>query len=372
MALDSNIAELERLDRYLTGAQTSAERGEFERQLAADPRLTALVRAIQGFGRPPEWNRAAAWADVQRQLADGGGGERRLRIMRVSGERAIRPWSARNPRVNIPLAAAAAFVMAAGAGALFMNGRSLTGASRNTGSAPPQPRQIATRRGERAMLRLTDGSRVILGPESRLVIPAGFERKGPGVRQAFLEGEAYFEIKHDEHRTLRVVTSTVITEDLGTSFLVIAYPASRATRVIVESGSVALGLPTRQRAFAGAEPLAVLHAGDLARVDTAGVATVSHVNAASYVAWTTGTIVFDATALRDAVRELERWYDLDIRIANEALAERRLSGSFRNAADDEMLRELAEALGIRVIRHGRAVLLAPPTPTLSDAPVPAR
>jgi len=199
----------------------------------------------------------------------------------------------------------------------------------------------------------------MLGPESRLVLPAGFERTGSGIREAHLEGEAYFQIKHDERRTLRIVTSTAVTEDVGTAFVVVAYPAARMTQVAVESGSVAIDRPTTTDRSSASMHLAVLRAGDVARVDSAGVATVSHTSVATYTAWTAGTVVFDATPLRDAVRELERWYDLDIRIADEALGNRRVSGSFRVQSDTLMLGELGDALSLRGTRHGRSVLLAP-------------
>jgi hypothetical protein len=54
-----------------------------------------------------------------------------------------------------------------------------------------------------------------------------------------------------------------------------------------------------------------------------------------------------------------RWYDMDIVLADTALARRRLSAKFRDEAPDEMLQLLSTALDLRIERRGRSLTLYP-------------
>jgi transmembrane sensor len=85
------------------------------------------------------------------------------------------------------------------------------------------------------------------------------------------------------------------------------------------------------------------------------------VNLASYIAWTEGNLVFDATPLREAMPVLARWYDLEVRIADPILAERKLTASFSGEPVAEVFEMIARSLDARVRRDGRTVVLSPRT-----------
>jgi transmembrane sensor len=84
------------------------------------------------------------------------------------------------------------------------------------------------------IIRLTDGSRVILSPNAKLVFPAVF---GAKTREVKLIGEAFFEIKSDPKKPFLVITNEVITKVLGTSFYVKAQQSSKV-EVEVRTGKV--------------------------------------------------------------------------------------------------------------------------------------
>jgi len=94
-------------------------------------------------------------------------------------------------------------------------------------------REVTTARGETATLSLADGSTVTLAPGSSLRIPTNF---GSASREAMLDGEAVFSIRHDEKRSFRVRTRTTVTEDLGTQFVVRDYAEDSGTLVAVAEG----------------------------------------------------------------------------------------------------------------------------------------
>src|SRR5690606_13337061 len=97
-------------------------------------------------------------------------------------------------------------------------------------------RTYTTRPGQRAEMRLPDGTRVVLSVASTLRVPESY---GDRSRSVALEGEAYFEVAHDDARPFRVHTARAIATDLGTRFGVRAYSGDAVT-VVVREGAVSL------------------------------------------------------------------------------------------------------------------------------------
>lgn len=333
--MDRNHVDWDRLDRYVMGQGSPEERAALEAWVAADPELRAIAAAMQTVGRHPEaeqrtWDVAGAWQRVRSRMDRAS-----LRVVSLADRRPARMWW---------LVGTAAAVVVLGAASLLTFTR--------WRAATPAVREVATRRAQTAVLNLADGSRIILGPASRVRLSVA-----PYARDVDLEGEAYLEVKHDSTRPFRVHTAAGVIQDVGTEFLVSAYPGAAGTRVVVASGSVALYQPSgRERV----PPLVTLARGDLADLAATGVATVTHsVNVSPYVSWTEGTLVFDATRLEDAVPRLERWYDVDIALSDSTLAGRRLTATFRHESLTQVLELLSLSLALHVDHHGRSIVLAP-------------
>ncbi len=350
--MDLSDLDWQRLERYVSARGTSEELAELERWVNASAERRALAGAMRSAGRlpgepAPVWNEDAAWRHLSRR-------------MRWFGQPPVRIGLGQGFRGWLPWATAAAAVLAVGSTFLALESRSR--AERDRAEAAP-PREIVTRRGERASLHLADGTAVMLGSESRLTIPAAYSRLG-APRDLFLEGEGYFEVVHDTLRPFRVRTPLGIAEDMGTEFVVTTYPEAGGMRVVVASGSVALRRqPEPARTRPGEEaPLLTLVQGELGRVDSAGTATVTNTDPAPYLAWTRGTLAFDGIPLRDVVPQLARWYDLDIRLGDGTLAARQLTASFDNLSVSQVLDLMVLSLGLRVEREGRTVTLYPSAP----------
>src|SRR5205085_12606417 len=86
------------------------------------------------------------------------------------------------------------------------------GSSRSGGS-----KLFATTVGERRSIDLADGTHVILGPLSELRVDDAYNKTG---RRVDLDGEAWFEVRHDAAQAFQVHAGGTVTEDLGTSFSV--------------------------------------------------------------------------------------------------------------------------------------------------------
>ena len=350
----------EMLDRYFSG-EASAEEIAIVSRLSTRPEGAALLRSVREIWdaagvipAPSSPDLDAAWRSVSDGMMREEAGKRETHVAGPSrstpqGLRLYRATSGRQRYLSYALRAASVIVVVA-LGAIAFR---VVGSGRSTSltaTAPQSARELVTKRGERATLDLADGSHVVLGPETRLTIPARFnEAKNSHSRELGLTGEAYFTVTHDSTRPFRVATATAVTEDIGTAFVVSAYPELRGTRVVVEEGSVALrGV---------GKPAVVVTPGKLALIDSSGVSLVPGVSVASYISWTRGQLVFDGARLAEAIPQLERWYDLEVKVADSAILARRLTGSFTNASAERMLEQLSFALDVKVNHSGRAVLL---------------
>jgi transmembrane sensor len=344
----SNL-DWELFDRYLAGQATAAEREQFERWLAEQPDHAALLPALRDAlaaleGEVTEEELEALWTGVVERtgiiLPDPG-------TFRPAERRSVRFAVTEPPRARWWLGAglAAAAVLAAGA---VLAGRELL-SNRGQSEATAAERVVTVPRGQRARFQLPDGSEVLMAAGSTLRHPTAFPSR---VREVTLEGEAYFTVEHDKRRPFRVRAGNLIATDLGTEFLVQAYPENADARVIVRSGTVAV---RPIEAEDSAQPGRVVRSGELGRIDARGKPLVEQVDTAAYFAWTTGTLVFDGTPLRQALPQLSRWYDLDFRLADPALGGIPLSGRLDQTLTPARLDLLAGSVGLEQIRRGRAV-----------------
>src|SRR5262249_19827673 len=119
-------------------------------------------------------------------------------------------------------ALAAALLIAAGLSTVPRLRRVLTlGPSAATPRAiRTRSREFSTQRGQRAEIRLNDGTRVILAAESRIVVPPDFDSTA---RLVTLTGQASFDVVHNAARPFIVRAGAALIRDIGTRFDVRAY-----------------------------------------------------------------------------------------------------------------------------------------------------
>src|SRR6185437_8246643 len=210
--------------------------------------------------------------------------------------------------------------------------------------APAEPRQYTTSRGQNATIQLTDGSKVVLAPSSRLTISADY---AAAERTISLDGEAIFSVRHDAAHPFRVRARGAVIEDIGTRFDVRAYQADAIVTVAVAEGAVTLG---RERSSLGAAANAapegvVLRQGEIGSLGPAGaVSAIKTPHVGNRLAWSRGRLVFVARPLPEVLVEIGRWYDLDIRVPDERLASRLVTAEFSTQSVSEMINALALAV----------------------------
>ena len=165
-------------------------------------------------------------------------------------------------------------------------------------------------RGMNKQLTLTDGTQVWLNAESTLEYPETFE--GKPNREVYLKGEAYFEVTKNASQPFRVKTDALETLVLGTSFNVRAY-SKEDTQVTLVEGSVKVSDKHQNELR--------LQPGE----HTDGKLNKTKVEKADdYHSWAAGIFYFDHTELVEIMRELGRWYNINIVFTNKEIMHDRL------------------------------------------------
>lgn len=220
---------------------------------------------------------------------------------------------------------------------------------------PIEMRTVATQAGQCVTLTMRDGTRITLGPASTLRYPRQF---GDRSRTVELEGEGFFEVHHDPGVPLIVHTPRAQAVDLGTTFVVRDYAADSEPRVAVTEGEVSIA-PAATGGQAHSEPaLTVLRRGEIAALTPAGSVLVEqHADAAAEASWTSGELVFRHQRLREVLPELNRWFDVDVRLGEPSLGALEVTTSFKDESVTEAISALTAALGLVASRDGREIVL---------------
>ena len=192
--------------------------------------------------------------------------------------------------------------------------------------------EVSTGSNERKELTLPDGSEVWLNENSKLLFAEAFKK-----REIILEGEAFFDVKRMEDSPFVIESGEARTVVLGTSFNVRAYPKENIIEVTVESGKVAFSKP------GGATSPALLTKGESAvLVKTEGRITKELQKTPNATSWKTDKLVFDDVPILEVIKSVERYFDVDVKVENEAILNCPFKGTFTNA--DEKLGELMGAI----------------------------
>lgn len=335
------------LDRHLAGESSPDDEAALDAWLASDPRNADLLNDARAVGRALDpsgdegWDVDHAWSRVAARMHDQPDGD-------------ILPLRARAfPRVTAfvrtqrIVAGAAAVIAAAGVVAVVLQ--------RQVMRPPEAQRQLLRHEvvaavAQQTRVTLGDGTQVVLNAGSRLRYSDDF---GRGTRDVELEGEGYFDVVHDESRPFRVHARGSVAQDVGTRFVVRAYPEQRGLDVVVTDGAVSL------RRVGASATAALVAAGQRGRVDSTGSITVAaEPDLDRWIEWTRGGIVLDGMTLGDAALELGRRFGVHVEIRGDDLTRHRISARFHDDPLPRVLDALAVALGARWTRDGQRVVFA--------------
>ena len=184
---------------------------------------------------------------------------------------------------------------------------------------------ISTPKGRQFQLKLSDGTNVWMNAESSIRYPVVFTGKE---RLIHVAGEVYLEVAHKEDHPFVVdVNGKTWVQVLGTHFNVNAYENEGAVRTTLLEGSVKVGVNQLNkhsyRLLAPGQQALTSNENDPVRV-------FNNVNVTSVVAWKEGVFDFENVPLEEAMRQLARWYDIEV-VYEQPMPKVQLGGTIKRS-----------------------------------------
>ncbi|MEJ5960934.1 FecR family protein [Pedobacter immunditicola] len=191
---------------------------------------------------------------------------------------------------------------------------------------------IQTPRASQYQVTLVDGTSVWLNAETSLTYPTQFSEKERVVR---LIGQAYFEVAPDEQKPFKVITDKQEVVVLGTHFDINAYPDETSVKTSLIEGSI--------KVIAGNKygHSAILKPGQQSVMDKQQLKVHDFDNSEG-IGWKQGYFYFNNEDMKDAMRQLARWYDVEVSYIGNA-DQIKFGGSFSKSDKLEDILKILEA-----------------------------
>jgi transmembrane sensor len=210
-------------------------------------------------------------------------------------------------------------------------------------TAAPLYNTLTTPRGGQYQLTLPDGTKVWLNAASSLTYPTVFTG---GSRTVEMTGEAYFEVAHDKKRPFMVKAGGQTIEDIGTQFNVNAYTDEPAQVTTLLEGAVKVDGH-------------FLQPGEKATVTGGGVVDVTKGDPEGAVAWKNGLFDFNDAGLQTVMRQLSRWYNVDVTYEGN-IPTRQFQGMIgRSLTLNQVLKGLTKERVHYQIEEGNRLIITP-------------
>jgi transmembrane sensor len=206
---------------------------------------------------------------------------------------------------------------------------------------------FSTRAGQQKVIMLSDGSRIVANHLTKVTYPETFNKN---TREVYLQGEAFFDIKHEVTRPFIVHAGKLTVHVLGTSFNIKAYPKESSTTVSVATGKVGVTTSKMKAQFLLPNQQLQYHNKD-------GVFQNMQTTPDEILSWQKGTMIFKQEALGNITAILERRYNVSIQVNYPMLLEKQITGRFHNKTLTEVLDILSQTGGFTYnIDHNKVIV----------------
>lgn len=323
MRESSSFIDYDLIDRYLSGELSGEELRAFQAQLNVNPELRQRVESLETVMAQPATTQAPY--DLEAAVKN---------IRSATSGRAAHVQPVVNRYNRSVWRSVASFAAAA---LLIVVGFSLVSTDSTTSN---QMSTYETGMGERATIRLPDGSSVLLSVDSRIHVPTDYSENN---RNVILDGQALFTVVNNEGAPFTVRAGPSFTKVLGTRFSVRYYNTDSVATVAVESGKVSVG----SSVITANEGVSVSSSGESYAIDVSS----------NHFSFAYGILEFRYKRLQDAIPELNRWYNADIKLGDEMLAESKVVGAFESGSITDLMSILELLFDVRIERDGRTLTL---------------
>ena len=160
--------------------------------------------------------------------------------------------------------------------------------------------QLIVPSGKRARIELSDGTRLVVNSQSKVVYPRRF--KGD-IRKIYTQGEVFLEVAHDKKRPFIVESEDFKLRVLGTKFNISNYRES-ATNIVLVEGSVEVTDKNEKKAQ--------LAPHDLLNIADGSIVCQKQVDVAEYISWIDGIMLLNGNTLSQIIQKLSIYYGVSI------------------------------------------------------------
>lgn len=207
-------------------------------------------------------------------------------------------------------------------------------------------KEVSASKGQKLNIKLPDGTQIKLNANSKISYPENFSG---GTREVTLNGEAYFDVKHNPSRPFIVHTKYATTQVLGTSFNI--NTTQEAIAVTLVNGRVNVSVPNGKTALLEPDQQAIIARG--------ATDIVTHkVDVQKYIGWKNNTLRFDHITVREAFAIMENWYNVKIKVNDPALMDCIITSKYENESLENVLNSFLFMLKMESKIDGRLVTVS--------------
>lgn len=208
---------------------------------------------------------------------------------------------------------------------------------------------VSTPRGGQYQIVLADGSKVWLNAASSLRFPTSFSGKN---RKVELTGEAYFEVAHNKNIPFLVTVKGIEVLVLGTHFNINSYDDEEVVKTTLLEGSVRETIEDKSQSV-------LIEPGQQVQVGKGKIVSVlNNVDVTQVTAWQKGLFEFNNSDLPTIMRQISRWYDVEI-IYQGKIGDARFGGGISKSLPLSEVLKLLKANGVNFQLNGRTLKVIP-------------
>jgi len=177
--------------------------------------------------------------------------------------------------------------------------------------------QVLVPFGQQQNIVLNDGTTVTLNSGSRLIFPSSFTGN---IRKVALSGEGYFHVHKDSLHPFIVKTKHLNVKVLGTIFDLSAYEDENVISTVLVEGSVIVFQKDNEKSSVISPGEGCFYSVNNKKSE------IKSVNVCLYNSWKDGVYLFENESLRDVIKRIGKYYNVNIKINGENLLEIKISG----------------------------------------------
>ncbi|RAJ08630.1 FecR family protein [Chitinophaga skermanii] len=208
---------------------------------------------------------------------------------------------------------------------------------------------VRTPKGRQFKLVLPDGTKVWLNAASSIKYPTAFSGKE---RHVELQGEAYFEVAQNEQLPFKVQTGEATEiQVLGTSFNINAYTNEHSIRTTLLEGAVRINAYSHTATLKPGQQAAV-------KPQLSQMVILNAVDTDQILAWKNGLFNFENASLDEIMRQLERWYDIEV-VYEKGIPAARFGGWINKQNTLQDVLQILESSNVHFHLEGRKLIVMP-------------